>query len=105
MLETWGDSWFEEGSRLIYVVPASYVNAVLPLNIQPVPQKTVRVFVGRMEIISPATLQEVQQAIYSRDQETLRKYCRFLEPIMHSVGSKDPAQAEQINDFLYESCQ
>jgi hypothetical protein len=105
MLETWGDSWFEEGSRLIYIVPASYVNTVLPLNIRPVPQQTMRVFVGRMEIINPATLEEVQQAIYSRDQATLRKYCRFLEPIMHRIGEKDPAQAEQINDFLYESCQ
>jgi hypothetical protein len=105
MLETWGDSWFEEGSRLIYIVPASYLNTVLPLNIQPVPQQTVRVFVGRMEIISPATLEEVQQAIYSRDQATSRKYCRFLEPIMHRIGEKDPAQAEQIKEFLYESCQ
>jgi len=104
MLETWGDSWFEEGSRLIYVVPASYVNAVLPLKIEPVPQQTVRVFVGRMEIISPATLEAVQQAIYSRDQATLRQYCRFLEPIMRKVGQKDPAQADQINEFLYESC-
>jgi len=105
MLETWGDSWFEEGSRLIYIVPASYVNTVLALNIQPVPQQTVRVFVGRMEIISPATVEAAQQAIYSRDQATLRKYCRFLEPIMQKVGKKDPEQAEQINDFLYESCQ
>ena len=24
MLETWGDSWFEEGSRLIYIVPRAY---------------------------------------------------------------------------------
>jgi hypothetical protein len=80
------------------------VNAVLPLSIQPVPQQTVRVFVGRMEIISPATLETVQQALYSRDQATLRKYCRFLEPIMRKV-KKDPAQADQINEFLYESCQ
>jgi len=104
MLETWGDSWFEEGSRLIYIVPASYVNAVLPLTIEPVPQQIVRVFVGRMEIISPATLEAVEHALNSRDQETLRKYCRFLEPIMQIVGKKDQAQSEQIKEFLYESC-
>ena len=26
MLETWGDSWFEEGSRLIYIVPRRYTS-------------------------------------------------------------------------------
>jgi hypothetical protein len=104
MLETWGDSWFEEGSRLIYIVPATYVNAVLPLNVEPIPQQTVRVFVGRMEILSPATLEAVEHALNSHDQETLRKYCRFLEPIMQIVSKKDQAQSEQIKEFFYESC-
>jgi len=31
MIETWRDSWFEEGSRLLYIVPARFVDAVLPL--------------------------------------------------------------------------
>ena len=30
MVETWRDSWFEEGARLIYIMPSRSVDAVLP---------------------------------------------------------------------------
>ncbi len=33
MIETWKDSWFEEGSRLIYIVPSGFIDKVLPLDI------------------------------------------------------------------------
>src|SRR5438876_590654 len=33
MVETWRDSWFEEGSRLIYVVPRGFLDKLLPLTI------------------------------------------------------------------------
>jgi hypothetical protein len=106
MLHTWEDSWFEEGSRLIYIVPASYVSAILPLAIHPAPQQTVRVFVGRMEIISPATVQAVEDAISSRDAATVGKYCRFLEPIRQKIKEQNPGLLEQAQagDFLYEVC-
>jgi hypothetical protein len=32
MVETWRHSWFEEGSRLLYLVPRQFVDAVLPLD-------------------------------------------------------------------------
>ncbi|MGA2343975.1 MAG: hypothetical protein ABSG29_12355, partial [Steroidobacteraceae bacterium] len=44
MVETWRDSWFEEGSRLIYIVPTSAVDAILPLQVEPAPLQTARVF-------------------------------------------------------------
>ena len=37
MVETWRNSWFEEGSRLLFIVPPAFVNQVLPLSINPVP--------------------------------------------------------------------
>ena len=55
MLESWKDSWFEEGSRLIYIVPRSFVDKILPLTIEPEPANIQRVFVGRMELLTPAT--------------------------------------------------
>src|SRR6266576_1709619 len=36
MVEAWRDSWFEEGSRLLHIVPAAFVDGVLPLSINPV---------------------------------------------------------------------
>jgi hypothetical protein len=54
MVNTWRSSWFgEAGTRLLYILPRSVTDAVLPLTISPQPQQTVRVLVGRMEIMTP----------------------------------------------------
>jgi len=46
MVETWRDSWFEEGSRLIYILPSPAVDAILPLQIEPAPEQTAQVPIG-----------------------------------------------------------
>jgi hypothetical protein len=85
MVETWKDSWFEEGSRLIYIVPSGFIDKVLPLTIDPVPGQIVRVFVGRLEIVTPATAMAVRTALAHNDEATLDNYGRFLEPILQTV--------------------
>ena len=82
MIETWKDSWFEEGSRLIYIVPRGFIDKVLPLTIDPAPGPIVRVFVGRFEIVTRATAMAVKTAVARKDEATLEKYSRFLEPIL-----------------------
>ncbi|MGA2430690.1 MAG: hypothetical protein ABSH13_19490 [Candidatus Acidiferrum sp.] len=98
MLETWGDSWFEEGSRLIYIVPRAYVDSILPLSIRPAPAKLARVFVGRMELVTPATEKSIEAATASHDGTTLRKYGRFLYPIFDVMLAKqhDPASEDHL---------
>jgi hypothetical protein len=86
MIDTWRDSWFEEGSRLIYILPESAVNGMLPLSIDPAPAGIVRVFVGRIELITPETRRAVKEAIAKSDTKTLSVYERFLEPIGKSIG-------------------
>jgi hypothetical protein len=86
MIDTWHDSWFEEGSRLIYILPESAVNAMLPLEIDPTPARITRVFVGRIELITPETKRAVRQAVDYNDSHTLALYQRFLEPIGKSIG-------------------
>lgn len=102
MLETWRASWFEEGARLIYIVPRSFVDSVLPLNIKPAPSKTVRVFVGRLELITPATQQAVKSAFTTGDGATLAKYSRFLDPILVFMlqGSTDQARQQHLLNYL-----
>jgi hypothetical protein len=85
MIETWKDSWFEEGSRLIYIVPCGFIDKVLPLAIDPAPGQIVRVFVGRFEIVTPATAMAVKTAVAHNDEATLGKYSRFLEPILETI--------------------
>jgi hypothetical protein len=85
MVETWKDSWFEEGSRLIYIVPRGFIDTILPLTIDPAAGQVVRCFVGRLEIVTPATAIAVKTAIAHNDEEVLNKYGRFLEPILQVV--------------------
>jgi hypothetical protein len=80
MVETWHDSWFEEGTRVFYIYPRAQVDAVLPLKIQPAPAELARVFVGRVEVLSPWTRQTIQNAADRRDTATLKRFGRFLEP-------------------------
>jgi hypothetical protein len=101
MLETWGDSWFEEGSRLIYVVPRAYVDSILPLSISPVPAQLSRVFVGRLELITPVTEKSIETAIASHDGTTLRKYGRFLYPIFNVILAKQHG-ADATNHLIEE---
>jgi hypothetical protein len=56
MVETWRDAWFEEGTRLFYLVPRVMVDTVLPLEIEPEPLEVTRVFVGRIELSASENL-------------------------------------------------
>jgi hypothetical protein len=102
MVETWRGSWFEEGSRLLYIVPPAFVDGVLPLSINPSPVQTVRVFVGRLEIVTPATEKEVETALVTRDIATLKMFGRFLEPILQAMTQKEsnPARVQQLQQAL-----
>ena len=103
MVDTWRDSWFEEGTRLLYVVPRPTVDAMLPLDIKPRPIETARVFVGRLELITPATTAEVTRALETRDRAALLKYGRFLLPIAQRIVA-DPAaglDAKGLEQFIY----
>ena len=90
MLESWKDSWFEEGSRLIYIVPRSFVDKILPLTIEPEPANIQRVFVGRMELLTAATQSAIETAAAAHDKTTLAKYGRFLAPMIETILRERP---------------
>ena len=79
MLETWRDSWFEEGTRVLYIMPRRDVDSVLPLTVTPVPQRITRVFVGRAEVLSPSTKETLRDAVDRGDYSSLEKFGRFLD--------------------------
>jgi hypothetical protein len=68
---------------------------------------TTRVFVGRLELVTPATERAVESAFASNDQLTLAKYNRFLEPILRNMIQKstDTARSEQLARYLEEVSQ
>lgn len=54
MVQTWWTSYFErDGLRVFWILPAAATERILPLTATPAPQKTVRVLVGRSEVLRP----------------------------------------------------
>lgn len=54
MVETWWTSYFgTPGLRVFWVVPRSATDRILPLEASPAPASTVRVLVGRAEVLRP----------------------------------------------------
>lgn len=89
MVESWRDSWFEEGTRVFYIVPPDAVDAILPLTVEPAPARIARVFVGRMEVITPTIERSVEAAVVENDSAALERYGRFLGPIADRISRKD----------------
>jgi hypothetical protein len=96
MVGTWRDSWFEQGTRLFYVVSQADVDSILPLEIRPAPANVTRVFVGRMELVTARTMREVKDAIVGNDKATLAQYARFLRPIADRILA-DSAPADRVD--------
>jgi hypothetical protein len=102
MVETWRTSWFEEGTRLIYLVPRQDIDRLLPLTVSPKPADVARSFVGRIEIITPEIQHEVELALLNRDLHTLNRSGRFLQPIVTSLAERASLAGhwDEINRLL-----
>ena len=107
MVETWRDSWFEEGTRVLYIYPRNQVDTLLPLSINPKPSATDRVFVGRVEVLSPWTQQTIRTAMTAGDVATLTKFGRFLDAFIQQMRRTVPDAAESLktNPFLLQARQ
>ena len=112
MIETWKDSWFEEGLRVFYILPRAVTNEVLPLDVEPRPKETVRVLVGRSEVITPQMeadvrhqvgfLRSASAATRNEARANLKKHGRFFEPILKNVleDETDPKVRGQIERLI-----
>jgi hypothetical protein len=83
MLDTWRDSWFEEGLRVFYVLPRAAADSALPLTINPKPDELVRVLVGRVEVITP----ELEARVLADP----KSFGRFAEPILKRALARKSA--------------
>ena len=112
MIETWKDSWFEEGLRVFYILPTKATNEILPLTVSPQPKELVRVLVGRAELITPEMMREVKSQVEllksssAEVREAARKNLqsrgRFYEPILKNIleDEKDAKVREQIQKLI-----
>jgi hypothetical protein len=103
MVKTWDDSWFgDRGVRVLYLLPQTWADAVLPLTLNPAPNQIVRVFVGRAEVITPqmelALTQEIDRAksddaaVRAESVKNIRSLGlgRFLEPAFRRIAQQRP---------------
>jgi hypothetical protein len=98
MLETWRDSWFEDGLRVIYLVPRAMTDEVLPLQVNPAPSKSVRVLVGRFEVLTNERVEAAKALALSSGDAS--KVGRFAEPLLARAAAKssgaDRAKLQQL---------
>lgn len=112
MVRTWSRTWFAaEGTRVIYVVPNQRTEAILPLKIEPKPDKLVRVLVGRHEFLTVERETEIVALLKkrlepaTRDDATraLAKLGRFLEPaVRRAIALGDPLVKKSGEQILAE---
>jgi len=95
MVDTWKDTWFEQGTRVFYIVPPRTMDRLLPLEVSPSPVHVARAFVGRMEVITAVTQAEIRSAIRKKDLTTMQVYGRFLEPIIDSLFHSKQISTEE----------
>ncbi len=80
MVKTWWKSYFEQdGLRVFWVVPPKALEKILPLEVNPKPEKSVRVIVGRADILRPSFEQKMVEAIGKRS------YLNFSSDRFHAA--------------------
>lgn len=98
MVNTWRESWFgERGTRLFYIVPTRVTEELLPLTVAPRPDETVRVLVGRLEIMSPEDERRVTELV-KRSAERREK----LQARPEKERDEQPITAEMMIEPLAE---
>jgi hypothetical protein len=103
MVRTWSSAWFgTNGHRVLYLIPRPETDALLPLSIEPAPDKLVRVLVGRLDYLTVADERAIDQALIDhasldvlerwRGDAKLGALGRFLEPALRRAmaTSTDP---------------
>jgi hypothetical protein len=96
MVNTWRTSYFNsDGIRVLFVLPQIWTNVQIPLSVYPLPQKIVRVMVGRLEALTPEREQQAERAVRDLASpnagiraaafKTLRDQGRYVEPIIRRV--------------------
>lgn len=81
MVKTWTDSWFtEEGTRIFYMVPREATDKLLPLTISPPPDESVRVLVGRVEVMLPSVEKQLMEVVKVHAAKRAEWWKQEVEP-------------------------
>lgn len=101
MLETWRDTWFEEGLRVIYLVPRATTDALLPLQVKPAPQSSVRTLVGRFELLTDERVAAAKKTVLATGK--MESLGRFAEPLVKRARVGASASEQKKMDELLDA--
>jgi hypothetical protein len=97
MVKTWSSTWLgDAGTRVLYTVPRPATDTLLPLHIAPAPDDTVRVLVGRIDVLTPQQEARIQSMLAASlttktlpadDAAILRNLGRFFNPALERAGN------------------
>jgi len=104
MVSTWQESYFEsDGLRVLYPLPRCQTDWLLPLYVSPAPRESVRVLVGRLDVLTPKAEQAALAVVPSlrTAQEAQRVYGRFALPLVHRlmVLAEDGPEREHVREL------
>lgn len=96
MVKTWWKSYFEKpGLRVFWVLPQEKTDAILPLSVDPAPDKTIRIMVGRSEVIRPKQEREWLKMTTSKETENLTAWTRLINTDRFGLAYQQRVQALQ----------
>lgn len=106
MVDTWKDQWFaEQGTRVLYILPRTWTDRTLPLDVSPRPDTLVRVMVGRAELLTPSRERELSEQLvaFNAGDPAMKRLAvakarnlglgRFFAPAIQKVLGPDPDAA------------
>jgi hypothetical protein len=113
MVDTWEHGYLRvPGLRLLYILPKAEVDEVLPLTMTPAPEKLVRAFVGRIEVmLDTEENQLLDRFLREKDQFNLYSLGRFAEPMLRRleevyrlrVPFQDPQVLERFRRLIEQA--
>ncbi|HEV8324680.1 MAG TPA: hypothetical protein VG389_23885 [Myxococcota bacterium] len=106
MIATWRDHWFEEGLRVLHVLPRAITDSTIPLTLDPAPAELVRVMVNRIEVITPDMERVAGELVKATGTATAasrkatvaaleKRYGRFARVILERTAAHSKSDAER----------
>lgn len=97
MINTWNKSYFHtEGERLLYILPQGWTEKILPMKVNPVPEKLTRVLVGRIELFSKNSQKKLEMLL---GQKGLMKDDHLLEAKLNATSMSSDMKNNFINQL------
>lgn len=113
MVQTWQRSYFlTPGVRILYLLPQSHTERIIPLKVTPAPDRMLRTMVIRVELTTPALEQQIDAALkrlaapatHDAARLELLAHGRFAEPYLSGALDRvvDVAQKDAGRTLLIE---